>query len=209
MLSQNLSQKMLQKLSPQQIQLMKLLQIPTATIDQRIKEELEANPALEESHDGQTDSAAEDTDNIDEFESQEDPQDDAFDLNEYIEDYVEDDPISYRNTVQQESPGSIPIALHNTFHDYLEQQLGLIELQDERETIIAQQVLGSIDDDGYWRRDPASIIDDLMLSQAVEATEEEVLAIVQNSQRFDPPGVGARDLRECLLIQLRQKLEKD
>lgn len=210
MLSQNLSQKMLQKLSPQQIQLMKLLQIPTATIDQRIKEELEANPALEESADGQQENGLdEDSDIQEDVETQTEAEDDAFDLNEYIEDYVEDDPVSYRNSNQTENQGTIPIALNNTFHDYLEQQLGLIELEDEREIIIARQVLGSIDDDGYLRREPTSIIDDLMFSQTVEASKDEVLAILKKIQRFDPPGVGARDLRECLLIQLRQKLEGD
>jgi RNA polymerase sigma-54 factor len=209
MLSQNLSQKMLQKLSPQQIQLMKLLQIPTATIDQRIKEELEANPALDESPEGQTESTlTEDTGTADEPDNQDDGQDEL-DLTEYIEDYAEDDPISYRNTSQSESRGSMPVALTSTFNDYLEQQLGLLDFQDEREELIAEQILGSIDDDGYLRREPVSIIDDLLFAQSVQATEEEVLALLKKIQRFDPPGVGARDLRECLLIQLRQKMEND
>ncbi len=211
MLSQNLSQKMLQKLSPQQIQLMKLLQIPTATIDQRIKEELEANPALDESPENQTETTPEDTsDDPEDLDGQDDGQDDAFDLTEYIEDYAEDDPMSYRNTATQvETQGSAPIALSNTFHDYLEQQLGLLDMQDQREMLIAHQIIGSIDDDGYLRREPLSIIDDLLFAQSVETTEEEVLEILKKIQRFDPPGVGARDLRECLLIQLRQKMQSD
>jgi RNA polymerase sigma-54 factor len=207
MLSQNLSHKMLQKLSPQQIQLMKLLQIPTATIDQRIKEELEANPALEESDDGQSTDDDDASDETEEQESQEEQED--FDISEYIEDYVEDDPVSYRQNTQSESQGTIPIALNDTFHDYLEQQLGLIDLQDERETTIAKQVLGSIDDDGYLRREPTSIIDDLMFSQSIVATEKEVLNLLCQIQKFDPPGVGARDLRECLLIQLKQRMQSD
>lgn len=207
MLSQNLSQKMLQKLSPQQIQLMKLLQIPTATIDQRIKEELEANPALEESQaDGVTNET--EPESLEE-DSQEDLQDDAFDLTEYIEDYADDDPIMYRSHNQAESQGSAPIALTSTFHDYLEQQLGLLELEDDKAVTIARQIVGSIDDDGYLRREPLSIIDDLMFSQSIDATEEEIVDLLKKIQRFDPPGIGARDLRECLLIQLKQKIQND
>ena len=210
MLSQNLSQKMLQKLSPQQIQLMKLLQIPTATIDQRIKEELEANPALDESPEGQTETTSnEDQESADELASQDDGQEEGFDLTEYIEEYADDDPISYRNTTQSETRGTMPIALNNTFHDYLEQQLGMLDLEDEREVLIAEQILGSIDDDGYLRRDPVSIIDDLLFAQSIQTTEKEILAILKKIQRFDPPGVGARDLRECLLVQLNQKIEND
>jgi len=202
---------MLQKLSPQQIQLMKLLQIPTATIDQRIKEELEANPALEESDDGQNEDndPVEELETSEEQESTDDGQDDVFDLNEYIADYVEDDPISYRNNTKAETQATIPIALSDTFHEYLEQQLGMIDLESERETVIAKQVLGSIDDDGYLRREPAAIIDDLLFAQSIEATEQEVLDILAKIQRFDPPGIGARDLRECLLIQLNQKIRAD
>ncbi len=210
MLSQNLSQKMLQKLSPQQIQLMKLLQIPTATIDQRIQEELETNPALDESVEGQTEATVnDDADSTDELDNQDDGQEEGFDLTEYIEDYADDDPISYRNNTQTETRDTIPIALNNTFHDYLEQQLGLLELQDERELLIAEQILGSIDDDGYLRRDPTSIIDDLLFAQSIHSTVEEVLVMLKKIQRFDPPGVGARDLRECLLIQINQRIQND
>ncbi len=209
MLSQNLSQKMLQKLSPQQIQLMKLLQIPTATIDQRIKEELEANPALDESEDGQTETTDEDANSADETETPDDGQDEGFDLSDYIDDYADEDPITYRNQSQNESHGTIPIALNNTFHDYLEQQLGLLDLEDERDVLIAEQILGSIDDDGYLRRDPTAIIDDLLFAQSIEVTEAEILEMLKNIQRFDPPGVGARDLRECLLIQINQRLQND
>ena len=209
MLSQNLSQKMLQKLSPQQIQLMKLLQIPTATIDQRIKEELEANPALDESPDGQAETLSEEPDGADEIEK-DDAQEDGFDLTEYIDEYADDDPISYRNSnTQSESRGTIPIALNDTFHDYLEQQLGMLDLESDREILIAQQILGSIDDDGYLRRDPVSIIDDLLFAQSLQATEDDVISILKKIQRFDPPGIAARDLRECLLNQLNQKREND
>lgn len=210
MLSQNFSQKMLQKLSPQQIQLMKLLQIPTATIDQRIKEELEANPALDESPEGQSENTEDDDEDTSEkLENQDDGQDESLELSDYIDDYADDEPISYRNQTQTETKGSIPIALSNTFHDYLHQQLGLLDIADERAARIAEQILGSIDDDGYLRRDPVSIIDDLLFAQSIEAREEEILALLKQIQRFDPPGVGARNLRECLLIQLNQRIEND
>lgn len=210
MLSQNLSQKLLQKLSPQQIQLMKLLQIPTATIDQRIKEELEANPALDESPEGMTESTSEEeSDLMQEVETHDTDQEDAFDLSEYIDDYADDDPVSYRPNAEAETRNSIPIALSNTYHDYLEQQLGLLDLTDEREVKIAEQILGSIDDDGYLRREPANIIDDLLFAQSLQASEDEVVALLKKIQRFDPPGTGARDLRECLLIQLNTKREHD
>ncbi len=213
MLRQTLSQKMLQKLSPQQIQLMKLLQIPAANLEQRIKEELEANPALEE---GDTPDSMTDANEMDdrdyEFEGEEESQKD-FELDDYLNDYIEDDPVTYKTSAGSYNPDeeekTIPIAVENTFHEYLEEQLGLLELEDEKEAAIAHQIIGSIDDDGYLRREPIAIIDDLMFSQNIFATEEEVLAVLERIQQFDPPGVGARDLRECLLIQLRLRLEKE
>ncbi|MCG8329611.1 MAG: RNA polymerase factor sigma-54 [Chitinophagales bacterium] len=209
MLKQRLSQKMLQKLSPQQIQLMKLLQIPTATLEQRIKEELEANPALEEGSDRDEMELS----NSDDFSESDDYQEEKYELDDYLNEYIEDDPTSYKlranNYSSEEEEKTIPIAVESTFHDHLERQLGLLELQDERKEAIAHQVIGSIDEDGYLRRDPLSIMDDLMFSQNIFATEEEILGILKKIQSFDPPGTGARDLQECLLIQLRQKAELD
>ncbi|NND08909.1 MAG: RNA polymerase factor sigma-54 [Saprospiraceae bacterium] len=198
MLKQNLSQKMLQKLSPQQIQLMKLLQIPTATLEQRIKEELEANPALEEGQEvGE------------EFEQEEvEKEQEDFELEEYLEEYIEDDPSSYRvksERHQAEEEKTIPIAVEDTFHDHLETQLGMLVQDDEEDFQIALQIIGSIDEDGYLRRDTAAILDDLMFAQNIITTEEKVLSLLAKIQQFDPPGVGARDLQECLQIQLRHK----
>ena len=218
MLKQNLSHKMLQKLSPQQIQLMKLLQIPTATLDQRIKEELEANPALEEGEETDEiqqlikDSETSQAETPAEKEKEEEPsRDEEFELDDYLTEYIEDDPSSYKLKVNNYSPDeedkTIPIAVENTFHEYLEQQLGMLKLADEREVKIAQQVIGSIDDDGYLRREPSAIIDDLMFAQNIVAREEEVKSLLSKIQRFDPPGIGARDLQECLLLQLRTKFE--
>lgn len=209
---------MLQKLSPQQIQLMKLLQIPTATLEQRIKEELEANPALEEGEDHEElgeygNNSAEDSFDEEGYSDsdEENYRDDVFELDDYINEYIEDDPTAYKlktnNYGADEEDKTIPVAVESTFHEHLEQQLGLLELSDEKELLIAQQIIGSIDDDGYLRRDPISIIDDLLFSQNVFATEEEIKDILKLVQRFDPPGVGARDLQESLLIQLENKLE--
>ncbi|MEL6863911.1 MAG: RNA polymerase sigma-54 factor, partial [Bacteroidota bacterium] len=219
MLKQNLSQKLLQKLSPQQIQLMKLLQIPTATLDQRIKEELEANPALEEGEeaDEQTDIVKEtkeadsDEEGYGEADTDEPVRDEEFELDDYLTEYIEDDPSSYKlkstNYSSDEEDKSIPIAVESTFHEYLEQQLGMLDLQDEREETIARQIVGSIDDDGYLRREPSAIIDDLMFSQNIITSDEEIDKLLRKIQRFDPPGIGATDLRECLLLQLEYRLE--
>ncbi len=216
MLKQNLSQKLLQKLSPQQIQLMKLLQIPTATLEQRIKEELEANPALDEGEEAEEslDSTAEveeakfgesDTD------SEEPSRDEEFELDDYLTEYIEDDPISYKLKTNHysadEEEKTIPVAVEHTFHEYLEEQLGMLDLEDARTVSIAKQVIGSIDDDGYLRREPIAIIDDLAFAQNIHTCEEEVLGILKKIQCFDPPGIGARDLRECLLLQLDNRIE--
>ncbi len=207
MLKQSLSQKMLQKLSPQQIQLMKLLQIPTATLEQRIQEELEANPALAEGE--ERDELAE----VGAAEEDKAATDEQYELDDYLNDYIEDDPSSYKlranNYSADEEDKAVPIAVENSFHEHLEQQLGLQELQDERKEQIAIQIIGSIDDDGYLRRDPSSIIDDLMFAQNIFASEEEVLELLKMIQRFEPAGIGARSLQECLLIQLETKAETD
>jgi len=222
MLKQQLSQKLLQKLSPQQIQLMKLLQIPTVTLEQRIKEELETNPALEEGDDTFDDDVPEFSDAEESYEQNGDYEDDDEDfstrddegnLDEYWEQYIEDDPSSYKYKTEAQQDDveekTVPVAMQSNFHDYLEQQLGLLNLKDEREERLAKQILGSIDDDGYLRREPSAILDDLLFTQNITATREEIENLLRQIQRFDPPGVAARDLRECLAIQLRLKLEDE
>jgi len=198
-------QSQIQKLSPQQIQLMKLLQIPAAMLDQRVQEELEANPALEEG------SASDKTDTLDQNgEENTDNQEETYELDDYLSEYIEDDPVAYqssRNYNPDEEDKSIPIAVEQSLNEHLERQLGLIDFDHESDQLIAMQVIGSIDEDGYLRRDPASIVDDLMFSQNIFTTEEKILEILQLVQGFDPPGIGARDLRECLLLQLQLKLE--
>lgn len=207
MLRQSLSQKMLQKLSPQQIQLMKLLQVPTANLEQRIKEELEANPALEEMDRDEFGSTEEDV-----FDGEGNEQKDAFEMEEYWDNYIEDDPASYKtqgDSYAAEENKTVPVAVESSFHEYLEEQLGMQDLHDERERAIAMQIIGSIDDDGYLRRDPISIMDDLLFSQNIDTNEAEILTVLKKIQRLDPPGVGARDLQECLLIQLQLKEEQN
>jgi RNA polymerase sigma-54 factor len=208
MLNQRLSQKMLQKLSPQQIQLMKLLMVPTANLEQRIKEELEINPALEEinaEHTSEKEDLTEPEQIKDEEEESFEEEDDVLD-NLDVEEYTKDDydfasGDDYRNT-EEKKPA--PHAVGKTFHDYLDEQLHLLEL-DEREWQIADQLIGSIDDDGYLRRELDAIVDDLAFQKNITSTEEEVLEVLRMIQRFDPPGVGARNLQECLLIQLERK----
>ncbi len=212
MLRQNLSHRQLQKLSPQQIQLMKLLQVPTVALEQRIKEELEANPALEEGQENEEDQL----DNEDGFAKEkeekeaEDTSDDDMELSDYLNDYIEDDTASYKlsanNYSADDEDKTIPVAVENTFHEHLEQQLGLVILNEE-EKKIALQVIGSIDDDGYLRRDPESIVDDLAFSQNIMTEAAEVERMLAVIHKLDPPGIGARDLKECLFLQLKRKEE--
>lgn len=210
-LSQSIQQKLLQRLSPQQIQLMKLLQIPTANLEERIKEELEENPALEMNDEDSDDSFSEDP--KDEFEDSGDDEYDKdgsedeyenIDISEYVSDSDDEIP-DYRtredNYAGDEEPRSNPVRLENTFHDLLVAQLGMLNL-DERDNKIAEQIVGSIDDDGYLRRETTSIVDDLAFRQNVEVTEQEVEEMILRVQKFEPPGVAARNLRECLLLQL-------
>jgi len=224
MIKQYLSQKQLQKLSPQQIQLMKLLQIPTAALEQRIKEELETNPALEEGSDEgdletddmldspndseESEKETDDGDAENEHENEIDIESDQYDLDDYLNSYEEEDPSVYATAQQsqQEEQRQVPYAVQSSFHEYLEKQLGLISIKDEESLLIAQQIIGSIDDDGYLRRDPVSIIDDLMFSNGIFVSEEDILSMLSEIQKLDPVGIGARDLRECLLIQLKQKI---
>ena len=216
-LSQNLQQKLLQKLSPQQIQLMKLLQVPTAILDERIKEELEENPALELADENHDDSFEENKDEFSDSSSDEDYEEsseqDAYE-NIDISDYVsegDDDIADYKlrddNYGEQEEKTSMPYKIETSFYEVLENQLGMLKL-DEKEYRIAEQIIGSIDEDGYLRRETSAIVDDLAFRQNIETNEEEVEAIIKRIQQFDPPGVGARSLQECLLIQLFKQKEE-
>ena len=210
MLKQNISQRMLQKLSPQQIQLMKLLQIPTATLDQRIQEELESNPALDESDDSG------EVYDLDADSGDEDFEDDGstedFELDDYLTEYMEDDPVSYKmktESSQDLEEKNIPIAVQGSFQEYLGRQLGLMDIENEREHIIAVHLLGSIDSDGYIRRDLLAVIDDLSFIQNLDVTIVELENVLDKIQKLEPAGIGARDLQECLSMQITDKIEKE
>lgn len=196
----SLSQTLSQKLSPQQIQFIKLLQVPTAELETRIEEELEENPALEEGVDENTDSSADD-DFGDEAET-DDSKDDELD----VEDYLRDDDISgYKMQGDGENieDRDMPIATASTLIEQLLTQLSYIKLND-REEVIAQQLIGSIESDGYIRRDIDAIINDLAFSQNIETDHDEIEEILKKIQEFDPPGIAARNLRECLLLQIER-----
>jgi RNA polymerase sigma-54 factor len=217
MLQQNLSQKLLQKLSPQQIQLMKLLQIPTVSLEERIKEEMEVNPALEDgayeignndpfSDFGSSPIKDDDSDYEGGESSDTTTSSDDMDFSDYL---MDDDTASYKlrddnYDNSDDDSKSMPIPVLVTFHESLMQQLGMLKLSERSYKIIAQ-IIGSIDDDGYLRRDLESIVDDLAFGQNTLTDSGEIKNLLAIVQSFDPPGVGARDLQECLLIQLRRK----
>jgi len=215
MLKQKLQQKLLQKLSPQQIQLMKLLQVPTIMLEQRIKQEIEENPALDEGRDDSDEAENQLEDDFDDAYDDagdeiisEEPQrnaEDEFDLS----DYVDDDEIpAYRlnaqNTSADDERKEIPFVSGISFQELLLSQLGLRKLS-EREHLIATHIIGNIDDSGYLQRDIHSLIDDLAFNQNIQSNFKEVLGLLRIIQEFDPPGVGSRDLQECLLLQIRRK----
>ncbi len=219
-LSQSLQQKLLQKLSPQQIQLMKLLQIPTAHLEERIKEELEENPALEvgeeEKNDEEEFEIKDTTEEFEEAPATEEDYDvdggtdeyDNIDISDYIndgDDEIADYKMRDENYPEMDEQKTLPYKVETSFHELLLDQLGMLSL-DEKSYKIAEQIVGSIDDDGYLRREISSIADDLAFRQNVEASEKEIEALIKKIQQFDPPGIGARDLKECLLLQLQRQL---
>ncbi len=210
MLKQHLQQKLLQKLSPQQIQFIKLLQVPTVALDTRIKEELEENPALEDPSLMTQDEPKSEYDDLndktDDYEqSSEDTSMDEFNVDDYLQDDSANDySTNYNNGDDDEEKKETPIAIESTFFESLQEQLDLTPLSDQ-DFIVGKQIIGSLDDDGYLRRPLGSMIDDLAFSQNVMVEEEDVLEMLKLIQSFDPPGIGARDLKECLLIQLKRK----
>ncbi len=206
MLKQSLNFKLLQKLSPQQIQLMKMIQLPTQAFEQKLKQELEENPALEK---GKEDTEDFNEDNSEEFENNDNETIDAEDIN--IDEYLSDDEIpSYKTNVNNYSPDDeekqIPYASGKSFVQSLKDQINTFRL-DENEKIITDFLIGSIDESGYIRRDLEDVSDDLAFTQNVFTNIEELENLLNIVQQLDPSGVGARDLRECLIIQLKRKKE--
>lgn len=199
-LRQQLAQKLEQRLSPQQIQLMKLLQVPTMELDQRIKQEIEENPALEEGEEDQED----------EFDNQEEHDDDQedFDLSDYLDDDVADYKTQTNNNSKDEEERVIPLSGEQSFQEKLTEQLHLLDLGD-KQFIIAEIIIGNLDESGYLNRDLEAIVDDIAFSMNLSVEEEEVLEILSLVQELDPAGVGARNLQECLLLQMRRKQDGD
>jgi RNA polymerase sigma-54 factor len=201
MLKQTLAQKLQQKLSPQQIQLMKLVQLPTQSLEARIKQEIEENPALQEGKE-----KAEDT-----FENDASDEREVRDSMEEInwDDYLgDDDTPDYKTKANNYSSDDelyeAPVIVNESFHDSLISQLRLRDLNTE-ELELATYLVGTIDDDGLLRRELIDIVDDLAFSQGVFTEEKELERLLEIIQDLDPPGVGGRDLRECLILQLERK----
>src|SRR5512133_769205 len=202
MLKQRLQQKLLQKLSPQQIQMIKLLEVPTLQIEQRIKKELEENPALEEGQEEEDIQAESEEDQFEET----DKDQEEFTLDDYIEeDEIPDYKLQAKNySKDEEKRSEIPFSVGFSFHEHLESQLGLRDLS-EKQKILGEYILGNIDEDGYLRRELINIVDDLAFLQNIETTESELEEVLKIIQDLEPAGVGARNLRECLLLQIEKK----
>jgi len=214
MLNQRLQQKLLQKLSPQQILLMKLLQIPAIGMEQRLKQEIEENPALEtdeiENEEQEELETADSDIETDEFGEEIQPEEvnnkeEEFDFDDYLQD---DDIPDYRLKANNYSADNeykeIPFASGISFHELLHEQLGLRKL-DDHQYKIGLYIIGNIDDSGYLERSTDSIVDDLAFTQNISSDKKEVEEILSIIQEFDPAGVGARNLQECLMIQLKRK----
>ncbi|MBR4146953.1 MAG: RNA polymerase factor sigma-54 [Bacteroidales bacterium] len=217
------------KLSPQQIQLMKLLQLPLIELEQRIKEEIEANPALEDSiNSDDNESTADERDNSEELDGYNDNEDsgenddynddefnvnkeDEFDFNDFL---PEEDEYDYaykmhaNNRSADDEDYQAPIVHEESFQDYLIHQLGYHDLT-EKEEIIGEVIIGNLDDNGYLSRPITNLVDDLLFTMNLETTEDEIRRVLKIIHQLDPPGIGATDLQECLLIQLQRLQEEN
>ena len=200
MLNQKLKLKLSQKLSPQQIQLMKLIQLSTQEFEQRLSTEIEENPALDTSKDESIE-----PDNLDDSEFEKDDNShEEIDVNDYLSD---DDTPDYKlksNNYSEESEKSIPFASGTSFNQYLTAQLHSFSL-NKKEQQIAEFIIGSLDPFGYLRRDILDISDDLIFTLGIDADEILIKDILDKIYLLEPPGVGARDLKQCLILQLKRK----
>ncbi|MDG0973783.1 MAG: RNA polymerase factor sigma-54 [Crocinitomicaceae bacterium] len=204
-LKQSLSQKLDQRLSPQQIQLMKLLEVPTMELDQRIKQEIEENPVLEEGKDDNDDDFS--AEEYDDYGDNSDERED-FDINDYLDDDEPAYKTSVNNKGKDDEERAIPLSSGNSFQERLMGQLNLQDLT-EKQVLLASYLIGNLDDAGYLERDLEAIVDDLAFSQNITASEEELAEVLKAIQELDPAGIGARDLKECLLLQIRRKQNGD
>lgn len=206
MIGQNFKQKQSQTASPRQIQFMQLVQLPVMELEQRIKEELETNPTLEEaSPQDQEVPELQEERQIDKADERNSEYDD-----DYFEQYLEDDPGSYNQNKKGDeeyvAPGSYT-ADETSFFEYLEDQMSNLELQSHLEILVAKQIIGNLDDDGYLQRTLSAISDDLLINYNLDVPIKKIKDVLTLVQTLEPPGIAARDLRECLLLQLNNKVD--
>jgi RNA polymerase sigma-54 factor len=198
----SLQQKLLQKLSPQQIQVIKLLELPSLQLEQRIKKELEENPVLEIENE---EYGANDEEYVNDLKTNTDNDNEEFSVSDYLN---EEDYPSYKlntsNVSKDDKLMDLPFSDGTSFHEYLQEQISMVML-NEREGLIAEHIIGNIDEDGYLRREIPSIVDDLEFAQNLKTNETEMMKVLRIIQDLDPPGVGARNLRECLRLQISRK----
>lgn len=201
MLKQQLQQRLQQKLSPAQIQVIKMLEVPTLELEERIRQELEENPALEEG--AEVDN--ENNDSEDDLSNEDGGNNDDVDLEEYMsDDDIPDYKLKANNTSKDDKHEDIPFSIGMTFHEFLIDQVGLLKLS-EKDRILTEYVIGNIDDEGYLRRTPEAMVDDIVFQAGIQTTDEEIYRIIKEVQLLDPAGVGASNLQECLKLQLERK----
>ena len=196
-------QKLQTKLSPAQIQVMRMLELPACELQARINEELQENPALEEGLDKTQETADyQEPEFNDEYQNPLQTPD--FDYDIYVQD---DDPVEriYNTPSQETAREDIPFSVGMSFGEYLKSQIYLIKNMDKPDRHIAKFIVGNIDENGYLRRTAEELVDDLSFQEGIVVTDEKMQSIIAEIQQFDPPGVAAYDLQDCLLIQLRQK----
>ena len=213
MLKQNLQLKLGQKLAPQQIQLMKLIQLHTLEFQEELERELEENPALEVVKDDNGDD--EDFSSLDSSSDYDDEGTDSIDTDFDVDQYLYDDEPSYKTSTSnysaddEEYDSESLLTEGQSLYEYLMEQIHLVNIEDD-DLKIAEYIIGNLDNDGYLRREIKSLVDDLAFSQGIYTTQERVKEILENYvQKLDPAGVGARNLQECLLLQIEKKVSRD
>jgi len=200
MLKQQLQQKLQQKLSPAQIQVIKMLEVPTLELEERIRQELEENPALEEGAEADAEK-----DEFDELNVDDGGNNDDFDPIEYMaDDDIPDYKLKANNTSKDDKHEDIPFSAGMTFHEFLADQVSLLCLS-EKDHLLTEYVIGNIDEEGYLRRTPEAMVDDIVFQAGVQTTDQEMFRIVHLVQQLDPAGVGACNLQECMMLQLIRK----
>ena len=206
---QTQTQQQIQTLSPQQILAVKLLELPAVELEDRVRAELLENPALEEGKEATADNDYADDTPDTETESPEDGGDTSYDsLGDYLtEDDIPDYKLQENNRSRDERPEEIPFSDTTSFYETLKEQLGEHDLSEHQRTL-AEYLIGSLDDDGLLRKSLDSISDELAIYAGIEATPQELEEALHVIQSFDPPGLGAQSLQECLLIQIRRKMEQ-